>query len=1455
MPNEYVKSSATPYAGYRYQTLRGVHILVDWLYSPTLYTQVKFECDDRSVGPQGLDDLIALRPDGKFDYWQVKYTPPEAAGEYFLDWEWLTGTSTKSSRSLVQKWAEALRKIPPSQLGEACLITNRAPDRAVATCLRGETLDYDLAKPEVQRTLDAQLGGPDEARKFFAALKIRHSERSYNSLESDIRARLAGAYDQNGIERLLGRAPNWANFKNDPPPDGWITLDVLRGLLSPARPSPMPEDFEVPAGYEVPDQAFHEGLLQTLKSSSGGVYTLVGPPGRGKSTYLSHLCECLASDSIPFVRHHYFLSLHDRTADRLSPYLVALSLLGQIEREHSDANAPTDKSEQLSQALAACGDHYAMTRVPFVVVVDGLDHVWRDNYGDKRPLDDVFKQLLPLPPNVVLLVGTQPVEDAKLPQRLLTECPRANWLELPRMTGHAVYGYLHRQVMSGRWQLSPSAISDELADQAKALFELTLGHPLHLIYSVEALLHATSQPTTYHIEQLPTCPGEDIRAYYGELWSALSYEQKDVLHLMCGLPFRWPEHAFTEMSQPGARGLSTKGVEHLLYETETGLSPFHQSLIVFVSEQSDHVSQVKLLLPQAAQWLMTSAAPVLRNSWLWSVQANMGDATSLRTGVTRDWILDRLTEGYPAQTFVRMLTEAEVSAFSLLNYAETYQHRSLKTRLLNGPEFQLDDAPRLMQQAWALSQDDSVVQDARVSRHELSTSQLTNLGIALYRRGKDQQAYDVVNYARQRWNTELKFQSGRHQRETYTEAARLARALALSRAFDCDNEVSNVLFDKRPPVMAKELCLGLVETGDLTALMSIREVTHSPPRAEVLETSATRLAAASGANLVAWSEFRGFVHSSMAAIFGWIWGAPMASLPSRPLHIGFASSVDWVAQQRRFSKLVTDWFMKSLAVELYAEGDFSWLPAPEFSDRENLAEYLTHLESFAARVADSLRSHAPVPFEAIFEHFSEIKAPTRCSYQNAQVYRDFRKALVEVAIDLHFLSSTFGGDKTVSLAALNTARQSHWFSQPNLPEKLLDVRLLVLSSEAARDVLSVECVRLLTELQETSVIADGLVTLCEMARMHGELDEARRLCRLAWDITIGYGHRKDSALDSALTAIEYLADADPTSARRLLSTLAPQIANVTEYTDGSGTRHIPGYAAKLLAKLDRPAMVELYSEHVALGDWSDAQICMKHFLRSASEATPELTALTRTGLSEDEYRESKDASPLEKSIAASAASFVGAASDTVAVTSDSTSSLTPSQSFLGKPEEYPPLRFQQLLTDLRDSGVFGRDFLVRWFDYWKAKGRGSALLRALRPIALRDGEYRSDCHYVLDRLLALSLELNGANDSTFEIAVKAQIANFGWGAYFESVEDSEARLNMVARHFASRADEFIAKSTKNQLMTRDNPSSIVVPGEKLVFFLVKIGRTVEAVALAQAMVDCIVAETSSLVLRQPTWTS
>jgi len=1134
MPNEHVKGSATPYVGYRYQTLHGIKVLVDWLGSPTIFTRVKFECEDRTVGPQGLDDIVAERADGKLNYWQIKYTPPQSSKAYYLDWEWLTNKKN-APRSFIQKWAKAVNGIPSEKLGEARLITNRKPDRTLALCLDGEFLCFDRFKSETQKLVAEQLGGEAKARSFFSVLRVKHSDRSFNNLESTVRARLSAlSFSDDGTERLLNKAHSWASFKYDPPPDGWITLDVIRNLLTSAKPSPMPQDFEIPAGYEPPDSRFHDQLLKEIQSGPTTTMTLFGPPGRGKSTYLSYLCECLASKAVPFVRHHYFLSVVDRAADRLSPFLVAQSILEQISREHRKVNAPTERPESLRDALAACGTHYAKDKKPFVVIIDGLDHVWRENYGDIRALDDIFKQVLPLPANVKMLVGTQPVDDDKLPKRLISECPRNNWTELPTMTGDAIYNYVQRQVKGGRWILHSAMPDTELPKQAHALFELTKGHPLHLIYSVEALLADGAPPSVHDIERLPGCPGENIRSYYRELWSSLGYEQKDVLHLICELPFRWPRSAFSLMSASDASGtLSLKGIKHLLHDSETGLSPFHQSLIIFDREQIDHSDRVQQLLPLVAEWLENSAAPILKNSWLWSVKALMGDSTMLRSEVTRNWVLDRFTEGYPAETFARMLSEAEILAFNEQNYAEAYRHRNLKIRVLNGPEFQLDDVSRLAESSWALTQDESVLSDAWVSRHELPSQQLPGLAIALQQKGHDQRAYEVAAYAAHRWDTELAFKSSLDSRSAFSEANNLGEAITTCKLLDYEKEIESGLFDRRPLHMAKALAMGFVKSSDLQALMAIREVTESAARSEILEKSAVRLAAHTGANLSAWSEFAIFSRSSLAAVYGWLNGSAMQNIPSRPINLQFTEFFDWDRRQKAFQRLVYEWFMKSLCTALYAEGDFSWVRAPSFQDRENLTGYLNKLQETAEVVANCYKSEEQVPFSQIFNSFAGIDPPIRASYQVSQAYNDFRKALLLVSIDLHLLNRLLGREVAIGMEDLGSLKASAWGSVSDLPKMVLSIGIPVLSQDTLIDVLHDEKTRLLTELQETCVIAQDLACLCQLAIMHSQLVEGRKLCRLAWDITIGYGHRKDPALDSALTAIEYLIEAVPEKARAI----------------------------------------------------------------------------------------------------------------------------------------------------------------------------------------------------------------------------------------------------------------------------------------------------------------------------------
>src|SRR5690606_35543360 len=73
----------------------------------------------------------------------------------------------------------------------------------------------------------------------------------------------------------------------------------------------------------------------------------------------------------------------------------------------------------------------------FVIIIDGLDHVWREQDSIEE-LSILLDSLLPIPENVTLLFGTQDVPDGQLPRKLLHYVPRNQWIEMPFLKQEAV---------------------------------------------------------------------------------------------------------------------------------------------------------------------------------------------------------------------------------------------------------------------------------------------------------------------------------------------------------------------------------------------------------------------------------------------------------------------------------------------------------------------------------------------------------------------------------------------------------------------------------------------------------------------------------------------------------------------------------------------------------------------------------------------------------------------------------------------------------------------------------------------------------------------------------------------------------------------------------------------------------------------------------------------------------
>lgn len=615
--------SGTRRLGDDYQDIVALDLAVEMLEHPKRYEWMMVEAD----GFGSLDDVVAKKTSGGMVVKQVKFsTNPESSGD---PWQWddlLVGQKS-TVQPLLKKWTDSLKCISEeSSVDDACVVTNRKASPLLASALDdsgciavARIADGELRK-RVLETVDAE-----DAEKLLSQIRFEFDRPGLEVLEDTVKRR---------FERLGGTDAGWVSLKeaighwvirrNKPPPEGRIEHQHIRAAAQWNRPEPMPQDFVVPDDYVLPSEAFHAQFKEAVFNGSQPCIVLTASPGCGKSTYLSYLFLELEKEESPVVRHHFFLSVDDSTVGRLDFYRVAESLMADLQQRCRDAlgdqAARNPKAIDLSSWLDTCGNHYQEQGKQLVLILDGLDHVWRENHNIDV-LNQLFEHVVCPRSGVTVVLGTQPVDDNRLPSRLVHHAPRKNWVQLPILDDLGVARWVEKNAAS-------LALPDEKRERdmvterySAAFHETSDGHPLHLKYSLRALLEAGSPIDESNIRALPACPHCDITRYYGQLWRVLTEPAREILHLLGEGEFPWPLDSLTRCLDPGQSSHPDviegfHNVRHLLRETRLGWVPFHSSLLTFVVGHDDHDAYAKTALEKILAWLQSDAPEF----WRWAYE-------------------------------------------------------------------------------------------------------------------------------------------------------------------------------------------------------------------------------------------------------------------------------------------------------------------------------------------------------------------------------------------------------------------------------------------------------------------------------------------------------------------------------------------------------------------------------------------------------------------------------------------------------------------------------------------------------------------------------------------------------------------------------------------------------------------------------------------------------------------
>lgn len=681
--NKTIKFTAITRAGYEYQDLVGIDVLIRHYRDPALFEWVQLESDDPSV--RSLDDVVAKRTDGSIEYLQVKFTVDPA--KYLLNWDYLL-SKKENGTSMLAKWAKSFARAKANgPIHSAQLKTNRIPSPDFAACMNGKSVNLSKVPATTLALVEAECGGTSSAADFFKVFAFDTGLPDLDRYEAQLRDLLVPTdTDPAGWLLLRNEVTRWAILQREPPPDGKILREHVVRLISKKRPRPLRQDFFVPEGYEPPSAAFDNTLKKRVADPTTPLTVLWGTPGRGKSTYLSYLSQALHAAGDAVIRHHYFLTAEDSSANRASYTDIAMSLYEQLLSRYPEFTAGvTEDPDTLRLGLATAAENLAHEGKRLYLIVDGLDHVYRDTHRTDQ-LNYLFNVLFPLPDNLSLIVGTQRVADDQLPSKLLVSAQAADWIEIPRMDEVAVRRWLETQDASRpialRWS---DRRAEEIDKIGAALFKISQGHPLHLIYAFEQLVRSGEPFDDDIVSAMPPCPDGDIRTYYKSLWTRIDAKSRAVLHALAGSDFFWPSSGIRQCI--GEFG----EIAFLLEPHNSGMMPFHGSIFGWVRERDDHKESYEALLPKIVAWLETDAPEYWRWGWLWLTQARAGNTAPLTTGTTRAWAVNSLACGWPETQIQNILAAAETVTFAALDFAATVRLRSIKTRVSNVREYQAWD--------------------------------------------------------------------------------------------------------------------------------------------------------------------------------------------------------------------------------------------------------------------------------------------------------------------------------------------------------------------------------------------------------------------------------------------------------------------------------------------------------------------------------------------------------------------------------------------------------------------------------------------------------------------------------------------------------------------------------------------------------------------------------------------
>lgn len=1440
-------------SGDDYQDLVAASVLLRVLKYPSRYRWAKFEA--REAGR--LDDILVLRADGTIEALQVKYSTDALGHEDPWTWEKLLVQRGRRKRSLIQDWWKSVAQLDETYgATEPRLVSNRRAGDNLLLTPTGR-VDRSRTDPALLAQIQQQLGGGSDA--FLNRFRFDVDRPDLGDLaESTRREFQALRLPEEDWPRFMEAIRSWIRGEGLSE-TGEIQVEHIRSACGWRQLSSLSQHFEIPDDFTLPNPRFHDDFMERVDQGSGSVIVLTAEPGAGKSTYLSQLVETLHGLERPVIRHHYSLGNNGDRLERVASNRVAESLMKDINDELGpylgELASQNPEPDKLDARLRQVGSQLQSEGRRLVVVIDGLDHVWRE-IESREELIRLFDQLLPVPQGVVLVVGTQPVEDVQLPPSLLRLVPRGRWITLPRLDRSAISKWLnhHHDLMPPEWvQNHHDWHRSQLAD---SLYSRTGGHPLLNRYIVERIKGEGKHLTTDSIEEIPETPADSVEGYYRALWVSLTPEARDVVFLLAVAQFPWPEGGLFECLrfagyEQASSAAGVTAVSHLLGRDEVGIWPFHSSILLFARQEEEFAARAPALRAATIKWLEEEAPDYWRRSHLWLLHLDAGNAKPLLEGSDRRWVLEAVASGHPLDEVASVLQEAAWAAIDRADYP-TYVDRGVLADAVERATH-LDEALRwLFDAQLALVTDDYLEGRAIAGITELEAPHLLVLALHLHNQDRCDQAKACFAEIKRRLEREV---GNGHQTEGLRQRVEVFAELAGLVGIDpgeLTNFIARFPAEAAKVTVAERWVAGLRHSGDVLSALRVLDEPVSASVQRCVSRHIAIVAADEGIHL------SGGERQLLAPPYAWVYlvfqkGQLDAEPPEEPPPPPTGTRSEYGEYAQLVGRYVHDLFFFLVIRELQTPGFCSgWVPPTSFQTW--FASSLEAVAQGASAVAAGWREAQSLLVTPLYDATMSFKNPP---WRDGTVAREsatgVRRALRTITEDLLLLRHATGGSAKLRWEEVQVIAAHNLAGYAQVLEWIADGTVDI-EREAIHDLCTSLDGELASRVEPFGERAKTFSCLATVCARYGFPRRARCYLRRASENLVAYSERKDMLLHIALEAIEAGAQHFESREQFWLK-LAPSVASVLQFTDGDETSHLAARLGSLLLRLD-PRLATVYMKSLMDAEqYGDVEKVLRDLVETGDLTDPVVRALVSTCVEPDPIRileeRASGSDPLAEAILeispGFSANFAEENSAPPASSDPEADSARTTPDSVGPIHyaEFPPERLDELVrSDALAWPANIADELCSWLCHWAATERAADAVEAVKPYLLADGPVR-----VSNQAVAVVRRTVGRSQS-YAWLVQAQRSNNGWLEYYSRSEETKERWCSVKHDFPDSWHDFLAKSIR---LPRGLPPLFGMTIARLVEYLLYFERRDDAYAVTCQLVETIGDLVSAQELPIPPW--